>query len=167
MKEIKISKGMTALVDDEDYDKVSKFRWFAVKKGNNYYAQRVNYTNINSELMGKTSIMHRFILGEVDSNIKIDHRDHNTLNNQKNNLRRCTQKQNCINTSSHKGSTSKYRGVYLNNSFKWSAQIKHPNGLRETKTFNSEIEAAKWYNEKAEKSYGEFANLNIILPCVG
>lgn len=76
------------LLDDEDYDSISKYKWYVIKNKNTFYAQR------NEK---KTVIkMHRQIL-KIRNSYLVDHKDHNGLNNQKYNLRECTTKQNNMN----------------------------------------------------------------------
>lgn len=86
MKEIQLTKGQVALIDDEDFDRVSQFKWYAnwSKTTKFYYAERI-------KRKGKARIcysMHRFILGlQKGDKREIDHKNHNTLDNRKSNLR--------------------------------------------------------------------------------
>jgi hypothetical protein len=170
MKQIPLTRGMFALVDDEDYEELSKFKWQATKPTNNnsFYATRW----VSKKSGNRRAIkMHRQILGLTDPKIKGDHKDHNGLNNQKYNLRASTEKQNGRNKSSHKNSSSKFLGVTLRTrndtpaKYKyWRAQIRVDNKMMPTKYFpytdEGEILAAKAYDEMARKYFGEFANLN-------
>jgi hypothetical protein len=85
------------------------------------------------------------------------------------NLRECTTQQNCMNTSSRRGSSSKYRGVHVRvewrrNSFVklWIAGIYHNKKKVHLGYFDDEALAAKAYNEAALEYFGEFAKLNVI-----
>lgn len=161
MKEIKLSqfgknKGKyVALVDDEDFEVLSGYRWCARKDGNTFYAMRSIQVNGKQRAVQ----MHNAIMNEKS----IDHIDHDGLNNQKSNLRVCTRSENMMNMGKHEKASSIYKGVcFFNRDKKWLAQIKI-NGKRiRLGTFASEIEAAKAYNEKAIEFFREFANLNII-----
>ena len=110
-------------------------------------------------------MMHRVIMNTL-GNMNVDHIDHNGLNNQKENLRNCTQSENARNRTSRKGSTSKYLGVskchkIMKYGIYYYYRVKI-NQRQHVGNFKTEIEAALAYNEAALKYYGEFANLNII-----
>lgn len=154
MKELPTSKGLFALVDDQDYDVLIKYKWYASLSNNKIYIR----TNV-----GRTKLyLHRVLLGLIDPEICADHIDGNPLNNQRSNLRPCNQKQNKQNRPACKNSKSKYLGVCpAVKEGKWRAYIR-PDEEQKTKTFASEIEAALWYNEMAKFYFGEFARLNVI-----
>lgn len=159
MKTISITKGKTVFVDDEDYEELIKRRWFANKgkNGNFYAARRMSIGKSKSKIV----LMHRVILGVTDNNIKIDHIDHNGLNNQKSNLRICTNAENSKNKTSKIGSSSKYLGVsYDKEKQKWFACIQLNGKTKYLGRFNEEEMAAKAYDEAAKENHGEFANLN-------
>ena len=69
MREIQLTKGYVAYVDDSDYERVSAHKWYAHVKQDGVYA----HTNIEQ----KTVQMHRFILG-APRGMLVDHRDHET-----------------------------------------------------------------------------------------
>lgn len=161
MKQIPLTKGVFATVDDIDFDWLNKWKWLAKKDGhkNNYYAYRT-LRKSEGENPKKAIFMHRMLI-EVPDGYMVDHVDGNGLNNCRSNLRLCTNSQNQHNRKPNKRSTSKYKGV------KWN---KHNNawhaGLMCNKTkynigyFKDEAEAAKAYDKKAKELYGEFARLN-------
>lgn len=159
MKQIELTLGQVALVDDEDYEYINQFKWYAAfcKRGKRFYALRFICKN------GKrTNVsMHRVLLGLTDSKLKCDHINHNTLDNQRHNLRIATHAQNMANRSSKNGGTSKFLGVYkVKDSMKWVASI-HKKGYRKyLGRFNNEEDAAKAYDNAAMQLYGEFSNLN-------
>jgi len=166
MKTIQLTKGYEALVDDEDYEKINQYKWYAKVKLNNVYAERS--WELNGEKFHQK--MHRFILNLTDKKVHCDHINHNGLDNQKLNLRKCTSHQNRLNSRKVNGSSSKYRGVsvttykYKNSiSFRWLAKLKLKQNMT-SKLFpyteDGEILAAKFYDEKAKELFGEFANLN-------
>ena len=158
MKEIKLTQGFVALVDDEDYKELNQFKWHVTKIGRTYYAVRNNRIS-----KGKREIlrMHRIILGVTDRKIKIDHKDNNGLNNQNENLRLASQAQNCRNKVLRIGTSSKYKGVSKHQG-KYQANIGFNYKLIYLGIYDNEIDAAIAYNNKAAELFGEFAKLNII-----
>ena len=157
--------GNHALVDDEDFDFLNKSKWYAQKVRKKYYACR---KDCNRALGKQMVYMHREIL-KITENKIVDHRDGNGLKNQRNNLREATESQNRVNKIKTAKATSKYLGVYIENKKRknsmrlfYIAQIAK-DGERFTTRHNSEIEAARSYNEMALKYHGEFANLNVII----
>lgn len=156
------------LVDDEDYDDLSEHKWHISKGRICFYA----FTNIKLGGCKYWHVgMHRVImkLGIMDSKIEVDHRDFNGLNNQKNNLRKCTRRQNSMNMRGH--GTSKYLGVCKltkknpNADYTyWMASIKIDGRQKTIGVFEftkeGEVLAAKSYDEYAIKHFGEFANPN-------
>lgn len=153
MKLIPLTKGLFAQVDDEDYDYLMQWKWCATKSGKTFYAQRTNEKR-------QSVLMHREILS-TPKDMLTDHKDHNGLNNQKINLRICNHLENQYNKSSV--GVSKYLGVtYEADRKKWRASIAINGKNTKVGRFNTEIEAAKAYNEAALKHRGSFSNLNTI-----
>lgn len=156
MKLIPLSKGLFAKVDDEDYEWIMKHKWCATYAGNTYYAKR------SKTICGvkKSIFMHSEIIKPENGNV-CDHVNRDGLDNQKNNLRQCTKSQNQYNRRSN--GFSKYLGVsYEKDRGKWRASIKHGTIIKRSSRFDTETEAAIWYNNKAKELHKEFANLNII-----
>lgn len=111
MKEIPLNHGYSALVDDEDYDELSRHKWHEYCSNGNYYARRPSPRSWN--VKRKPIIMHRIIMGDI-SGVCYDHIDGNGLNNQKSNLRIATKQQNSWNRKKKKSSlSSKYKGVWM------------------------------------------------------
>lgn len=161
MKQIELSQGKFALVDDEDYEELNKWKWYAAKHRNTFYAQRTDRTN------GKKTVkMHRFILGITDINILTDHADGDGLNNQRNNIRKATGSQNMWNRRPNKNSTSKYIGVSFDKDKrrkKWKAMIAVNNKSICLGRFFTEEEAHEAYKQKAIELHGEFASHSLKL----
>ena len=160
MKKIPLTRGKYALVDDEDYGWLIKFKWSASWSGNRFYAKRG----------GSKSYMHRdiAIFNNILTNEKlfIDHKDGNGFNNQKSNLRMCTPGENTRNSKGKRVSTSKYKGVSFDFSVgrrkRWRSQIRIDGLNIFIGIFQFEDDAARAYNEKALALYGEFAYLNEV-----
>lgn len=154
MREIPLTKGYVTQVSDEDYEWLIKYRWRAEKIGKYHYA---------STSFGKKTVrMHRLILEISDTKIQGDHIDHNTLNNQRENLRACSHQQNNANKPKKEGTTSKYKGVHWNSKHgRWVAAIRldKQTGLG---MFETEEAAAEAYNKEVVKRHGEFAVVNVI-----
>lgn len=153
MKEIKLTRGKVALVDDDDFEWLNQWKWYA----NNNYATRNIYGS------KKTTItMHRLIMKTVGSKICVDHIDGNRLNNQRQNLRLATKSQNAANKFATKG-TSKYLGVWWNKQGNgWQAEVKKNYIKFYVGIYKDEKEAALAYNAAAIEKHGEFARLNVI-----
>lgn len=157
MKEIKLTKGKIALVDDEDYEFLMQWKWSVTKGRYTFYAERVAPIDGRQKKIS----MHRLILGLTDPNIEGDHIDHNGLNNQRSNLRAATCSQQSYNRRNRKNSLSKYKGVCFHKAQKkWVSRISVPNKRIHLGYFDTELEAAFAYNNAAKKLHGDFAFLN-------
>jgi hypothetical protein len=163
MKEIKIGGHkknskiiLFSVVDDEDFDKINKYKWSILTSGNKKYACR----QYKKDGKIKRIFLHRYIMNTEDNKIQIDHIDGNTMNNQKSNLRSCSPKENCYNKKVASNNTSGYKGVW---SYKhmWVASIQKDNKKFHCGRFENKEDAKEAYNKKAEELFGDFANLNI------
>lgn len=160
MKEIALSKDMVALVDDEDYERLSAVNWHAERAPGErtWYAYRRTIVDGRSLRIS----MHAEVKPTPDG-MMLDHKDHNGLNNQKSNLRPCTYIQNRMNSRPHLG--KKYKGTHKNKR-RFGAQI----CINEKRTYignyGTEEEAARAYDKVAFALYGEFAYLNFPLEVV-
>ena len=153
MRLIPLSYGKYTIVDAEDYERLSKYQWCAVKERRSWYAKTLDKD-------GKRLALHRLVLN-APKGLVVDHIDHNCLNNRRSNLRLCTQKQNNCNTLPRKGCSSKYKGVSFNKARKrFIAYIQHNKKRYFLGYFDDEIAAAKAYDKKARELFGEFAYLN-------
>jgi len=174
MKEIELTTNLrgcryskyVALVDDEDYDYLIQWKWNANIQKNVVYAAR--------SCGSKKILMHREILN-APQNKMVDHKDHNGLNNQKNNIRLCTRSENNMNVTAkgdckylgvssrvavrkHK---SKKTGEIINYKYFIITASIHANGKKiHLGSFNTEEDAARAYDIAAKIHHGEFANLN-------
>jgi AP2 domain/HNH endonuclease len=159
MKEIKLTQNKVAMVDDEDYERLIKRKWFAWRHPNppnSFYAH-------SYEPPHHTIKMHRAILNIMDRTIHVDHINGNSLDNRKCNLRVATHRQNTKNAKLNIRSTSGYKGVtYYKPSHKWRAQIQFDGKKKHLGYYLTKEEAAKAYNIAALEHHGEFARLNEI-----
>ena len=150
---IKLTFGKVAIVDAEDYDRVSMYNWCAVHDSRCWYAHTFKRD-------GTPLAMHRLILN-APKGLFIDHIDHNGLNNRKSNLRLCTNRQNQQNRRPTRNGSSRYKGVHWCNTHKkFRARITHNSKRIHLGYFEDEIAAAKAYDKKAKELFGEFAYLN-------
>lgn len=157
MKQIPLTQGKFAIVDDGDYEWLNKYKWYAVKNRNTYYAVRKP-----SRKQGKRTriYMHRQIL-DAPKELQVDHANHNGLDNRRQNIRTCTHKQQQHNRLPVKNSSSKYKGVqWYESGKKWKAKIGYNNQYICLGYFVNEVDAAKAYDEKARELFGEFAYTN-------
>lgn len=157
MKEIPLTQGKVALVDDEDYEWLTRWKWTACKDKDNWYAmRREGYPK------RRNVKMHRVVIN-APSEMEVDHRDRNGLNNQKYNLRLCNTVQNSRNRRVRSDSRTGVKGVVFRvETEKYRVTI-CVNGKRKNLGQYDTIEdAAKAYNKAALKYFGEFANLNHV-----
>jgi len=160
VKEIKLTKGKSCKVDDDDYDFLNQFGWCCWDDGSGYYyAHRWNPN-------GKVAIrMHRMLAAAGPDDF-VDHADGDGLNNQRSNLRICTRSQNTVNSPARKGKRySNYKGVsavWNKNKTKkyWTAQSRKNGDLHHIGCFPDEVSAARAYDKKAKELFGDFARLN-------
>lgn len=161
MREIPLSRGMKALVDDEDYASLVAFKWHAlrVKKPagrEKFYAARTDHHS------HRMILMHRDIMGCSDG-FKVDHiRPDNTLDNRRLNLRVCSAAQNSWNQRKRPGkSSSRFKGVsFCKNTSSWSVEIMVNGFRRRTLHVVREEDAATIYNFWASEMQGEYALYN-------
>lgn len=161
MKTISLTQGRFALVDDEDYQLLSRHTWCAVKANKSdciWYAQ----THVGPALVR----MHEMVLGKIKGTI-IHHDDHNGLNNQKDNLKRTTHQNNIGHSKKFKSNTSGYKGVSWDQANKkWVTQVAMSSGNGYQKRFHKLEDAVEAYDREAIKRWGEFALTNRMLGLV-
>lgn len=165
MKKIKLrgANSISAIVDDEDYESLSKFKWYiSGGRKNDQYAHR------KETVCGKriSIFMHREVVNARKEKM-VDHINHNTFDNRKSNLRMATRSQNAMNTLKRKDSSSLYKGVVLHTSRKngnehhyWRTHIRTKDTQVRLGLFKSEIDAAICYDLWAKDLFGEYAYLN-------
>lgn len=145
---------MWAIVDDEDYDNLNQYKWSAQYDPalNKFYAFRTTRGD------RKCIKMHAIIIG-TPIGMHTDHRDGNTLNNQKINLRVCTPSQNCANIGLRKNNTSGKKGVSWNKKHnRWHARIMKNRKQINIGYFQIKQKAVNAYNKMSIKINKEFSN---------
>ena len=149
---INLTRGEVATVDDDDYEELSKVKWYAAKQPNTFYACR----DIRVDGKRKTLWMHR-VINKTPAKMVTDHIDGNGLDNRKLNLRSVTHQENMINSGRWSKNKRKYRGVswHKNNKF-WIAQITVDKKNIYLGSFSSELDAKKAYDEAFNKYRKEY-----------
>jgi hypothetical protein len=166
MREIPLTQGFVALVDDEDFLPLSAHRWFAWHSGNAVYARR----NLPGSGRGG-ELMHRAILGDSPG-LEIDHVSHHLndvriVDNRRANLRFVTHAQNCAGFRGFRvpGRTSVFKGVSLHRESRlWRATISPAGTHRNLGYFKTEVYAAYTYDLAAVATWGAHALTNFPVP---
>ena len=159
MRKILLSnKKDVVMVDDNEFERLSRHKWNMKK------SLYMNYAQTHVKKGGKTMslFIHRLIMN-AESGQEIDHINGDGLDNRKENLRFCTKSQNQMNKRRQKNAGSKYRGVSWDKQYnKWRALIGWKGKIISLGRFDDIDDAAKAYNAKALGLAGEFATLNTI-----
>ena len=158
-RRIPLTQGKYAIVDPDDYERLSRHKWHLQRKRQTLYA--VRQAKGHERTNGQIVWMHRSILPPPEG-MCVDHINNNGLDNRKANLRLATPAQNARNRRKTAVKTSsKYKGVsYHAGQRKWCASIRVNGQYKYFGLFQNEIEAAKAYDEAARKHHKEFAVLN-------
>jgi hypothetical protein len=151
-----LTKGFVTFVSPEDAHFLSEANWF-VSAGIKKASQQKKVFYARRKTGSKLIRLHR-VITDVTTDQEIDHKDHDGLNNRRENLRSCSHSENQSN-SRHRVRQSGFRGVDKHRG-RWSARIFRDNKLLWLGTFNNPEEAARAYDAAAIEYYGEFATLN-------
>lgn len=150
------------IVDDDEYEILSKYKWYPNNERGKLYARRSIYPNGQKSKI--TISMHRQILAAQKGQI-CDHINMDTLDNRKCNLRLCNRSQNSQNRNALSSNSSGYKGVSWDvTKNKWQVQIQARKKHIKLGRYFCIIKAAKAYDNAAIKYHGEFARLNFPKP---
>lgn len=160
MKEIALSQGQVAVVDDDDFARVAQFKWYAIQRSGKWHAARKPKSG--------AVYMHRFLMDAPDG-AEVDHVNGNGLDNRRENLRICSKRENARNRKSGaRAKSSRFHGVTLHpRGNRWRVVICA--GARDRRGnakqiyvghFIDETEAARAYDRAALKHFGAFAATN-------
>jgi hypothetical protein len=158
VKEIRLTQGKVALVDNDDYEKLNKYKWYAHRGSTGgFYA--IRWGKKGGTYEGKKIKMHREIM--CFPSMCIDHINNDGLDNQKHNLRICDSSKNNYNKKLQKNNTSGLIGVTWHKRHKkWYAFIAKNRKRFFLGSFGTKKEASDKRDKKAIKLFGEFAVLN-------
>lgn len=160
MKEVRLSKGAIAIVDDVDFEFASSHKYWINSWG---YAYRSIWLGQHNKPQHKNVSLHRELMGVTDPRVLVDHINGDTLDNRRCNLRLSTKSTNGCNRPKTRANTTGYKGVVLHTQCKsprWMATITVHGKHKYLGLFPTPEEAAKHYNEAALLHFGEYARLN-------
>lgn len=146
--------GYRVFIDDEDRGKIDGYNWSSVSKNGNVYF----CTTIKRNRLKTTYILHRVIMNLIKGDgLCVDHKNGNTFDNRKSNLRICTKAENNRNQKINKLNTTGYKGVcYENKRNKYKAQITYFGKRINLGYYNDPAHAYLAYCEASKKYHREF-----------
>lgn len=156
-KKISLSRGLFAIVDDADFDWLSQWNWIALPQGTSGKFKAARNERLNGRLgPQRTILMHRQIMAPNEGEV-VDHRNGDSLDNRRRNMRTCTQAENCLNRKNGNGGSSRFKGVsWRTHNRKWAAKFRD----KHLGMFSDETEAARAYN-RAAVEHGGLIPLNM------
>lgn len=156
MKQIKLTQNKYAIVDNEDFEKLNQYKWFFSRCRNSGYAWR--WIRKNGKRICVS--MQRDVLNYFSKNMVVDHINRNPLDNRKNNLRVCSNSQNCNNSEVRQHNKTGLKGVHVHKSrylTSWIAQIQKEGKKMYLGSFPTPEEAHEAYKQRSQKLFGNFA----------
>lgn len=156
-KQIQLTQGKFATVDDDDYEYVVAYKWHARTAGINskWYATR----KVGEFPFKRNLHLHIFLMSPP-AGMEVDHINGDGLDNRRENLRIVTHSQNMMNRGKYRNNTSGFKGVFFHADGKWRAQIVVNGKTFGKYGFTTAEEAARYYDDLAIEHHGEFAVLN-------
>ena len=159
-REVPLSNGGVALIDEADWPLVSGRTWRRSEFG---YALAATMRSVGGVKHRERFRMHRVIVGDIPEGMEVDHINRNRLDNRRANLRIVTVSANRQNKTSANGSTSKYLGVFFEKyTQRWRASTTKDRKEHRSRRFKTEEEAARAYNAMALELHGAGARLNVL-----
>ncbi len=156
-RKIDLGQGKFTVVETPDYYRLQNFKWWLHANGSNLYAAR---TAVTEDLKARIIYLQREIMQPPD-HLVVDHRNCDSLDNRRANLRIATQAENMRNRRKRINTSSRYIGVSFHKKrCHWTANIRYQNKKIWLGRFDNEIDAAEAYDEAAKKYHIEFARLN-------
>lgn len=146
MQKIPLTQNKIALISDVDFQLINRYKWFFCKG----YAMR----SINR--WKKKILMHRLITN-CPKGLEVDHINHNSLDNRRENLRICTATENHRNTMKHKVNKTGFKGVNFRSDGKgFEAKIRFNGKKIHIGSFKKAEDAADAYDKKAKILFGNY-----------
>lgn len=160
MKHIPLTQGKLTVVDDEDYEWLMQWKWNARRdRAGRWYAARA-IPDLTKRHKQTAVLMHR-VITNAPPDMWVDHKNHNALDNRRDNLRVCTPAGNSRNARIRSDNRSGYKGVGWHKKFnRWRARIIIDGRRHDVGHFRTPLEAALAYDRAAREHYGEFAHTN-------
>jgi len=154
-KQIPLTKGKFATVDDDMYEYLMQWKWYCSTSGR----------AVRTERHGKNQIMiymHR-VIAKTPEGMECDHKNMNPLYNCRENLRNCSRSENSANKNKYSTNTSGYKGVTWSKGMrKWKAQITVNYKNTVIGYFEKIEDAVNAYNEAAKERFGNFSRVNEV-----
>ena len=156
-RKIQLGQGKYTIVEPPDYYRLQHYKWWLHSNGSNLYAAR---TEITDNLKSRIIFMQRDIMQPTDE-LEVDHRNCDSLDNRRDNLRIVTHAQNMRNRRKRKNTSSRYIGVSFHKKRKhWTANIRRNGKKIWLGSFKNEIDAARAYDAAVKKYNIKYARIN-------
>ncbi len=157
-KYILLTQGKSAIVDEDDYERVNKLSWFAVRDETRWYAR----SHEDKSMKYKVLPLHRFILN-APKGTYVDHINGDGLDNRKKNLRLCTNAQNCANRGASCNAEIPFKGVFMSPAGNYRVTYTLNRKKTVIGTFRNPELAGKIFDVITKPIWGEFARPNFDL----